>query len=351
MKHIRFVVLALAVMLCTAAMLPAQAAYCSYFTKYGNHNWKDEFVRTPPTCTQNGVMYIECMECGEPGIRVMDKLAHIYGDWRITRQPTDCELGQRSRSCQNCGYAQIEEVWPAGTVHKGTKDANAIRILQEMLVQGGYLTAVSGLYDEETEDAVRALQREAGFSVNGTAWPQTIHYLQQKVGSSAPTAAPTTVPDVPQLTPAPAAQPQTPAAAYTLPEGVQQTHCTYVQLDTGVTAVVYCPVHQALLDNCEMMLSFAQTDALKVEALRMYRMMWETKLAMQYQKWCAQAAAEEEKGMIMSHQAMFTSYLSMQENTWTRMYGAGDIRVQEQVIATLMQQCADVCMMTAAMAQ
>jgi len=50
---------------------------------------------------------------------------------------------------------------------------------------------------------------------------------------------------------------------------------------------------------------------------------------------------------VMSHQAMFTTYLSMQESTWKRMYGADIVRVPEQVIAALMQQCADVCMMRA----
>lgn len=347
MKSIPFAALALALLLCTAALLPAQAIYCSYFNKHGNHNWKDEFVQTPPTCTKNGVMYIECVECGEPGIRVMDKLAHIYGDWRVKRQPTDCELGLRGRSCQVCGYEQTEGVWPTGTVHKGTQDVNAIRSLQELLVQGGYQTAVTGVYDEETENAVRAVQREAGFSVNGTAWPQTINYLQQKGGTYVPTAEPTAAPDVPQPTVDPVAPQQTPSAGYILPEGVQQTHCTYVELDTGVMAVVYCPTHQMLVDNCEMMLSFAQTDALKAEAMRMYRMMWEAELVMQYQNWVDQSATEEDRGMVVSHQAMFTSYLNMQENTWKRMYGTDSIRVQEQVIAALMQQCADVCMMSA----
>jgi len=345
MKSIPFAALALALLLCTAALLPAQAIYCSYFNKHGNHNWKDEFVQTSPTCTTNGVMYIECMECGEPGIRVMDKLAHIYGDWRVKRKPTDCELGLRGRTCQVCGYEQIEEVWPAGTVRKGTQDTNAIRSLQELLVRGGYLTAVNGVYDEKTENAVRAVQREAGFNVNGIAWPQTIEYLQGKVGTSAgaePEATPVATP-VPQATQAPAA----PDAGYAIPDGAQQAHCIYVEVDAGVMAVVYCPTHQMLLDNCEMMLSFAQTDALKTEALRMYRMMWESELAIQYQNWAAQAAAEEDKGMVMSHQAMFTSYLSMQESTWKRMYGADNVRVQEQVIAALMQQCADVCMMSA----
>lgn len=345
MKLIRFAALVLVVLLCTATLLPAQAAYCSYFNKHGNHNWKDAFVQTSPTCTKNGVMYIECVECGEPGIRVMDKLAHIYGDWRVKRKPTDCELGLRGRTCQVCGYEQIEEVWPAGTVRKGTQDANAIRSLQELLVQGGYLTAVTGVYDEETENAVRAVQREAGFNVNGTAWPQTIAYLQSKLGafaSTEPQPTPAVTP-VPQATQAPAA----PDTGYVIPVDAQQAHCTYVEVDAGVMAVVYCPTHQMLLDNCEMMLSFAQTEALKAEALHMYRMMWESELALQYQNWAAQAATEEDKGMVMSHQAMFTSYLSMQESTWKRMYGADTIRVQEQVIAALMQQCAHVCMMSA----
>ena len=343
----RFFAALLALVLCMGMATAAQAYVCQYYQANGNHDWSDAWLETPATCTNEGVMMIVYRDCGELGVRVLPRNSHVYGDWRISRQPTDCEMGQRSRICQACGYAQLEEVWPEDTVHKGTRDANAICALQELLVQGGYLSRVTGVYDEATEQAVRAVQREAGFNVNGTAWPQTIEYLQGRVGvrSDVPATTPagTTAPAA-APTPAPA-QTTAPQAGYTLPAGEQQPWCTYVELATGVTAVVYCPVHQTLLDNCETMLSFAQTDALRVQALQMYRMMWETELAALYQAWGAQAATEDERGMVISHQAMFTSYLSMQESTWKRMYGAGDLRVQEQVIAALMQQCADVCMM------
>lgn len=353
MKYTRFATLIIAAMLCTVALLPAQAIYCSYFNKHGNHNWKDEFVETSPTCTQNGVMYIECVECGEPGIRVMDKLAHVYGDWRVTRQPTENSMGARERTCQVCGSVQAEDVWPNGTIRKGSS-RSMVESLQSMLVSGGFLDAVNGVYDEQTEQAVRTVQMEAGFSVNGIAWPETIGYLVNRYGMAtvpAATAKPTVTP-APAATEAPTAVPTPVVTAavqsgYVLDASLQRAYCTQVEIERGVMAVVYCPVHQALLENCEMMLSFAQTDALKLEALRMYRMMWENEMNLLYQKWAAGSDSDEDKGMIMSHQAMYTSYLSMQESTWTRMYGAGSIRIQEQVIASLMQQCADVCMMSA----
>jgi len=81
-------------------------------------------------------------------------------------------------------------MWPIGTVHHGTRDQAAIRALQDLLVQGGYLTYASGVYDEATDQAIRSVQYEARYNVNGIAWPQTINYLKQKLGTAAPAATP-----------------------------------------------------------------------------------------------------------------------------------------------------------------
>lgn len=45
----------------------------------------------------------EC-ECGEKS----DKAEHSYTDWTITKEATAAEEGSRERSCETCGYKQIE---------------------------------------------------------------------------------------------------------------------------------------------------------------------------------------------------------------------------------------------------
>ncbi len=332
MKYTRVGAMVLAMMLCTAVLLPAQAIYCNYYNANGNHNWKDAYVKTASTCTQNGVMCIECKECGELGIRVMDKLSHDYNEWKVTRQPTDCLMGEAYRECRICGYADIQDFWPDGTVHQHTQNTNAIRSLQELLVQAGYLQVVNGVYDAATEQAVRTVQIEAGFNANGIAWPQTISYLQQLTGQPANTVTAPSVENTPVVTGV--EQPQ------------QQAYCYRTDISGSMTAMVYCAKHQELNESYEMMMSVAQTDALKVEVLRMYRLVLEKDLEDQYAAW-QKGATSEIKLVATSHQSMSAKYLTMQELSWKIIYGESDMRVLENVLDALMQQCAELCLMIA----
>lgn len=119
-----------------------------------------------------------------------------------------------------------------------------------------------------------------------------------------------------------------------------------MDISTGVVATVYCAAHQELIESCETMLSLAQTDALRLQALTMYRMMLESDLQLRYAQW-HEAAANETKQLVLSHQAMSTNYLAMQEMTWKLQYGETDVRVLENVVNALKQQCSEVCMMSA----
>ena len=113
------------------------------------HAWGEWVVITALTCTQNGSQYHICTVCGErqqqtlyaqghqgewvvteeadcahAGERALlctvchetitqplPQLSHEYGDWAVTVAPS-CRLGQRQRSCSNCGAIQSEAIAP-----------------------------------------------------------------------------------------------------------------------------------------------------------------------------------------------------------------------------------------------
>ena len=49
--------------------------------------------------------------------------------------------------------------------------------IQDCLVQLGYLESISGVYDEETEEAVKKFQRKNGLAADGVAGDRTLVLL------------------------------------------------------------------------------------------------------------------------------------------------------------------------------
>lgn len=66
-----------------------------------------------PTCTKDGLKGKKhCSVCNEviDEGKVIPKLAHSYGSWRLEKQPTTSKTGLRSRECTRCGYLDIEVI-------------------------------------------------------------------------------------------------------------------------------------------------------------------------------------------------------------------------------------------------
>ena len=311
---------------------------CPYFQKNGRHNYVDDGYEQYPDCTQEGIVWKKCLACGYRGIAPVPRTAHKYGAWTEIVAASHNSQGVRSSTCSVCGAVGTQPFYPPGTVHH-SRNEEAIADMQQMLVQLGYLSHVTGEYDKATEQAVQEVQKEANFPITGIGWPQTLEYLQQKLGinaaapSSAPTAAPQQEAAIGTATASPAA-----------PQFVQQPYCSQTNISSGVVATVYCAAHQLLIETCENMLTLAQTDTLRLQALTMYRMMLESDLQLRYAQW-HEAAANEAKQIVLSHQAMSANYLSMQELTWKMQYGESSLRVLENIVESLKQQCSDVCMM------
>ena len=75
---------------------------------------------TPPTCTEKGYTTHTC-SCGDSYVdSYVDATGHTEGEWKVTKQPTVDEDGERTLYCSVCGAAiRTESIskLPKGKVH------------------------------------------------------------------------------------------------------------------------------------------------------------------------------------------------------------------------------------------
>lgn len=66
-----------------------------------------------PTCTKDGLKGKKhCSVCNEviDEGKVIPKLGHSFGNWKLEKQPTTAQTGLRSRECTRCSYLEIEVI-------------------------------------------------------------------------------------------------------------------------------------------------------------------------------------------------------------------------------------------------
>lgn len=94
-----------------------------------NHSWSSEkWTRTKaPTCTDTGLNtnFKECTKCGAvliTGTTVVpvdttSYFSHNYGDWKVTKEPTETEEGEETQLCSRCGNPRTQKIpaHPSGT--------------------------------------------------------------------------------------------------------------------------------------------------------------------------------------------------------------------------------------------
>ena len=69
-----------------------------------------------PTCENRGYTVYTCTKCGHTYTgNYVDATGHSYGEWIVTREPTDSTAGQRERICSVCKEKEIEIIPATGT--------------------------------------------------------------------------------------------------------------------------------------------------------------------------------------------------------------------------------------------
>ena len=85
-----------------AVTLDENSKATGYFTNATvilSHNW--EVSSTTATCTQSGIENLKCSVCGKKRTRDADAIGHRWGEWEVTKKPTDTEAGVETCTCQN----------------------------------------------------------------------------------------------------------------------------------------------------------------------------------------------------------------------------------------------------------
>ncbi|NJE45089.1 hypothetical protein [Massilimicrobiota sp. SW1139] len=70
------------------------------------------------TCTEEGYTGDKvCKVCGEVLEKgtVIEKIAHTFGEWTVTKEPTATEKGEKQHTCTICGYVEKQEIPATGT--------------------------------------------------------------------------------------------------------------------------------------------------------------------------------------------------------------------------------------------
>lgn len=303
--------------------------------KVPGHDWKDLYELQPATCTLAGSMKTECKVCGEVGTRIAEIIPHEYGEWIVTKD-VDNGMCVRIRSCIMCGKQEAEEFYPEGTLYRGISAKQAVKDLQTMLVDCGYLNdKIDGVFGKKTEQAVKDFQKKNNIGADGIAWPQTIRLLstewERLMGISAtptPTAAPTAVPT-----------PEPTVAATIAPEHIS---CTIIVNEDGSEEIAYCENHSILMEMCDALLAAASTDSSRIRALNQSRNLWTEEVNLLYETWMT-ASEEADKATIAEGKAMFESYLASQEAIWKIQYRNKPGTVAEKVNELLVDQCVSLC--------
>lgn len=181
--------------------------------KKKDHKWSDCGYIEEPTCTEEGGMRQECEVCGSERVKMIKALDHDY-TWKTVKKATCSSGGEQKGICKRCGKEKTRKTSPAehlfedrtvileatpfaqgiascvcsvcgyeeevpfdpeGTLRVGSEDHEAVKVLQQALLDLGLLEdKVDGIFGKKTEKAVKKYQLSSGMEDDGVAWPGVI---------------------------------------------------------------------------------------------------------------------------------------------------------------------------------
>ncbi len=73
----------------------------------------DKYLATEATCENKATYYTSCSVCGEKldaTFEAGELAEHTYGEWNVTKEPTESETGLKEKECSVCGDKVTEEI-------------------------------------------------------------------------------------------------------------------------------------------------------------------------------------------------------------------------------------------------
>ena len=74
----------------------------------------DASKSTPATCTTLGQDFLNCTRCKYTETKDTPALAHNFGEWITTKEPSCAESGEQTRTCANCNTLETQDVASLG---------------------------------------------------------------------------------------------------------------------------------------------------------------------------------------------------------------------------------------------
>lgn len=74
-----------------------------------SHIWGESKITKEPTCTEAGEGVFICEICGEEKTDTVSPLGHKFGEWNVLTEPTEETAGEREHTCNLCGYSEKEQ--------------------------------------------------------------------------------------------------------------------------------------------------------------------------------------------------------------------------------------------------
>ena len=130
--------------------------------------------RVDSTCKVAGSYdeVIYCIVCGEELSRTEKSInelkPHTFGEWNVSKQPTETEVGEKSRTCSVCGHTETVEIPVLGHTHVYTEvsyDWSEYYDVAEVTVK--CCDAVGGSVSEEVDVTVVNSGSKLTFSIEG----------------------------------------------------------------------------------------------------------------------------------------------------------------------------------------
>lgn len=129
------------------------------------------------TCKKAGKVSATCIVCGKKLTYTLPKAAHTVTEWKITKEATATKAGKRTGKCSVCGKKVTESYYVDGVIWIYS-DAWLIREVQIELRRLGYYTGdITGIYSDALIKAIKKYQKHYKFTADGVVWPDMLAQL------------------------------------------------------------------------------------------------------------------------------------------------------------------------------
>ncbi len=118
---------------------------CSHILKH---------ITVPASCTVNGMEYDLCTECGDTfNSKVIAALGHSWGNWYVSKQPTESADGEETRKCTRCSAIETRKIEKLKTVKD---EKTGVEIIYKDEFESGVDLEVSQVFDGKSFQLISA---------------------------------------------------------------------------------------------------------------------------------------------------------------------------------------------------